>query len=142
MTPLLIADEAKRLAALRALDLLDTPAEAEFDRVTRLAAQFFQVPIVLVSLIDHDRQWFKSCFGMAAAETPRDVAFCNYTILSEALMIVPDATQDSRFRNNPFVTGDPHIRFYAGAPLVTSDGFAIGALCLVDYAPALRPERP
>ena len=129
------ADEARRLAALRALDVLDTEPEAIFDRLTALAAQTFQTPVALVSLIDAERQWFKSCVGMDASETSRDVAFCDHTIRQARTMLIPDATADPRFRDNPLVTGEPYIRFYAGAPLTSPDGYRLGSFCVVDYRP-------
>lgn len=126
-------DEARRLAALRALDVLDTEPEAIFDNLTALAAQTFRTPVALVSLIDAERQWFKSCVGMDAGETARDVAFCDHTIRQARTMLIPDATADPRFRDNPFVTGEPFIRFYAGAPLTSPDGYRLGSFCVVDY---------
>lgn len=130
-------DETERLNLLHALDLLDTPAEPVFDRITRLAAQILNVPIALVSLVDTDRQWFKSRVGLEATETPREVAFCAHAIMQTAPMIVPDAMQDVRFKSNPLVTGDPNIRFYAGVPLRTAGGLAIGTLCAIDSKPRL-----
>ncbi len=128
-------DEVQRLNVLHALNLLDTPAEAVFDRITRLAAQVLNVPIALVSLVDADRQWFKSCAGLDAVETPREVAFCAHAIMQAAPLIVADATQDVRFSANPLVTGDPNIRFYAGVPLRSAGGLAIGTLCAIDSKP-------
>lgn len=128
-------DEAGRLEALRGLSLLDTPASDAFDQITRLAARLFGTPIAAISLVDERRQWFKSRLGLAATETPREHAFCHHTIRSREIMVVPDATRDSRFRHNPLVLGEPHIRFYAGAPLVTADGHAIGSLCVIDHKP-------
>jgi len=128
-------DEARRLAALRALDVLDTEPEAIFDNLTTLAAQTFRTPIALVSLIDAERQWFKSCVGLAAGETSRDVAFCDHTIRQARTMVIPDATADPRFRDNPLVTGEPFIRFYAGAPLISPDGYRLGSFCVIDYVP-------
>lgn len=125
-------DETQRLAALRSYRVLDTAPEAEFDDLTRLLARHFGVPTVLVSLIDESRQWFKSRFGLDIAETPREMAFCAHTILDDRPLIVCDARCDPRFRDNPFVTGAPHIRFYAGAPLITSAGLRLGSLCLID----------
>lgn len=130
------ADEAARLGALRELALLDTDAETRFDRLTRLARDLFGVPIALVSLVDEDRQWFKSRQGLPAPETPREVSFCAHAILEEReVFVVPDATRDDRFADNPLVTGDPDIRFYAGAPLSTSDGHQVGTLCVIDRSP-------
>jgi PAS domain S-box-containing protein len=134
-------DEAGRLAALDAYDVLDTLPEPAFDRIVRLAARLLDVPIALISLIDAERQWFKAKYGIDAPETPRASAFCHHTILGDDLMVVPDAAQDDRFRANPLVTGNPHIRFYAGAPLVTSDGFALGTLCAIDRAPRQMSQR-
>jgi PAS domain S-box-containing protein len=128
-------DEARRLEALRNLNILDTPAEERFDRITRLAQHLFHVPIALVSLIDKDRQWFKSRQGLEAHETPRDLAFCAHAILGPETMVVPDARLDPRFQANPLVTSDPNIRFYAGRPLATLDGSRVGTLCLIDNQP-------
>ncbi|MDX1738305.1 MAG: ATP-binding protein, partial [Alphaproteobacteria bacterium] len=130
--------EAARLLALEEYDILDTAAEEAFDRLTKLASTFYQSPIALVSLIDRDRQWFKSRLGLAASETPRDIAFCHHAIQEDKPFIVPDASKDDRFANNPLVTGDPDIRFYAGAPLKTPEGYKIGTLCIIDREP--RPE--
>lgn len=130
------ADEAARLGALRELAILDTPAEARFDRLTRLARDLFGVPIALVSLVDEDRQWFKSRQGLPAPETSREVSFCAHAILAERdVFVIPDATRDERFADNPLVTGAPDIRFYAGAPLSTSDGQQVGTLCVIDRSP-------
>ena len=134
-------DEAKRIAALMQCGVLDTEAEQDFDDLTRLAADLLNVPIALVSLIDRDRQWFKSKVGLDACESGRDVAFCSHAILGEDLFVVPDATRDERFHDNPFVTDPPHIRFYAGAPLRSADGFNYGTLCVIDNRPReLRDE--
>jgi phosphoribosyl 1,2-cyclic phosphodiesterase/DNA-binding response OmpR family regulator len=129
------ADEGRRLAALRELSILDTPAEARFDRVTRLAAAALDVPIALVSLVDKDRQWFKSCFGLNARETPREVAFCAHVVHQREELIVPDTLLDDRFADNPLVLEEPRIRFYAGAPLMVEDGSCIGTLCVIDTRP-------
>lgn len=134
---MLAKDEVGRLAALRELGLLDSPASEAFDRIIRLASRLLDVPVALVSLIDQDRQWFKSRVGLAVAETPREHAFCAHTITSAEVMVVPDATQDARFSANPLVLGDPNIRFYAGAPLITREGFGIGSLCVIDTEPRL-----
>jgi PAS domain S-box-containing protein len=137
--PLLAPEvEEKRLAALQETGLLDSAPEAAFDRITRLASRLFEVPICLVSLVDRDRQWFKSCFGLGVSQTPRDQSFCAHAVASSSLLIVPDATKDARFADNPLVMGEPKVRFYAGAPLRTRAGFDLGTLCLIDTRP--RPE--
>ena len=128
-------DESLRLSALCALNLLDTPAEARFDRFTVLATSALGVPIALVSLLDAERQWFKSRQGLDAAQVPRSIAFCRYTIEAEGTFIVPDASQDARFADSPLVQGNPFIRFYAGHPIRTIDGFAAGTLCVIDTKP-------
>jgi GAF domain-containing protein len=129
------ANDAQRLAALHHCELLDTVDEEAFDRITRLAQQLFSMPIVLVSLVDAERQWFKSKQGLEASETPRNVSFCGHAILGDEILYVPDSHQDPRFADNPLVTAPPHVRFYAGAPLHSPDGFAIGTLCLIDHQP-------
>lgn len=129
------SNETERLRALKALSLLDTPAEERFDRVVRFAAEQLDMPIALVSLIDRDRQWFKARFGLDATQTGRDISFCGHAILQDDLFIVEDAQQDARFADNPLVTGDPHVRFYAGAPLSAEGGERIGTLCLIDRVP-------
>lgn len=128
-------DEIERLEALRAYDVLDTPNEGSFDALTRLAARLFRSSIALVSLVDEDRQWFKSAHGLAAEQTPRDQAFCTYAIMEDAPMIVLDATLDDRFSDNPLVTGEPGIRFYAGAPLITPQKKRLGTFCVIDTEP-------
>jgi signal transduction histidine kinase len=128
-------DEVERLRVLRDLDVLDTAAESDYDDVVTLAAQICGVPMSLVSLIDADRQWFKARIGLDATETSRDVSFCAHAILGKDLMVVPDAATDARFADHPAVTQTPGVRFYAGAPLVTTDGFALGTLCVVDATP-------
>ncbi len=135
MTAPLPSNEAERLQALHQLDILDTPPEAAFDRITRLAAQLFEVPIALVSLVDRDRQWFKSCYGLDTRQTDRELSFCAHAILHDEVFVVPDATQDARFADNRLVTQTPNIRFYAGAPLKSRDGFNLGSLCIMDTAP-------
>jgi EAL domain-containing protein (putative c-di-GMP-specific phosphodiesterase class I)/GGDEF domain-containing protein len=127
--------ETHRLHALHATGLLDTRASESFDRITRLAAALFGVPIGLVSLVDQDRQWFKSCVGLEASQTAREHAFCDHTIRTAEVMVVEDALQDPRFADNPLVTGEPGIRFYAGAPLLLSSGQALGSLCIIDRLP-------
>jgi GAF domain-containing protein len=127
--------ELERRAALGSYQVLDTSPEPAFDRIVRLAALLLDVPIALISLIDAERQWFKSRYGLEAPETPRALAFCDHAIRGSDVMIVPDAGKDPRFRDNPLVTGDPNIRFYAGAPLVTPGGFALGTICAIDRTP-------
>ena len=126
--------EHARLAALAALQILDTPAETRFDRYTRLAAMTFGVPIALVSLVDLDRQWFKSRTGLDAQQTPRSISFCSHTVQAREMLVIEDAALDPRFAGNALVTGAPHIRFYAGQPIY-SDGEAVGTLCIIDRAP-------
>lgn len=127
-------NEILRIKSLHDLAILDTPREQSFDDVAHVAMQLCDVPIAVVSLIDTDRQWFKSCIGLDGEETSRDIAFCAHAILTpEDVLIVEDATKDYRFADNELVVGPPYIRFYAGAPLVTEDGFALGTLCVVDY---------
>jgi phosphoribosyl 1,2-cyclic phosphodiesterase/FixJ family two-component response regulator len=125
-------DEDRRLASLRELRVLDTDPEERFDRITRIAAAVFDVPIALVSLVDKNRQWFKSCYGIGAKETPRDVSFCAHVVYNRETMLVPDALVDPRFADNPLVVDEPRIRFYAGCPLLLADGSCVGTLCLVD----------
>jgi diguanylate cyclase (GGDEF)-like protein/PAS domain S-box-containing protein len=128
-------NEAERLRALERYHVLDTPREEAFDRLTRLAARIFDAPMALVTLIDEDRQWWKSCVGVDGEGTDRDVAFCSHAILSNEPLIIEDARLDPRFADNPFVTGEPGVCFYAGVPLATGDGFNLGAFCVVDTRP-------
>lgn len=127
--------EATRIGTLRALDILDTAPEERFDRLTRLAKRLFGVPIALVSLVDANRQWFKSCVGLSANETSREISFCGHAILGDEILQIPDALLDERFFDNPLVVGDPHIRFYAGCPLKAPNGSRLGTLCLIDVKP-------
>lgn len=129
------SNEEARLAALRALDLLDSKPEREFDDIVELARALFGVPIALVSLVDAHRQWFKARAGLDATETPRDVSFCGHAINRDEALIVPDATEDPRFHDNPLVTGGPEIRFYAGMPLRLPGGERIGTLCVIGSEP-------
>jgi PAS domain S-box-containing protein len=128
-------DEADRLEALRGYEILDTPPEENFERITRIASRVLKSPMCLVSLVDTDRQWFKSKHGLDADETPRNVAFCAHAIMEDEVMVVPDATKDPRFRDNPLVLSDPKVRFYAGAPLKSWSGHNIGTLCVIDQKP-------
>lgn len=138
--PPLLPNEAERLAALRDLRILDTAPEAHFDAVCRTAAALFSVPMTSIALIDSDRQWFKAKCGVTADGTSRDVAFCAYAILSDDALVVEDATADPRFAHNPLVTGEPGIRFYAGAPLVVRSGIRLGTLCIIDTKPRTFSE--
>jgi len=130
-----IADEAGRLKALRKYRILDTKPEQAFDDLTLLASQICGTPIALISLVDEDRQWFKSRVGLQVQETSRSVSFCSHAIQQQGIFLVPDALDDARFRDNPFVRGNPHFRFYAGKPLMTPEGDALGTLCVIDYLP-------
>lgn len=127
--------EQERILVLEATKLVDSPASEEFDRITRLAAALFQAPISLVSLVTHDRQWFKSKVGLDASETEHEAAFCSHTIRTTNVLVVQDATMDQRFQLNRLVLGEPGIRFYAGAPLITQSGHALGSLCIIDTKP-------
>ncbi len=129
------SDESQRLKTLASYAVLDTAPEVAFDDFPYLASRALEVPIALISLVDEHRQWFKSKVGLDASETPRDWAFCGHAILQSDVMVVEDATQDPRFAGNPLVLGEPHIRFYAGCPLITSDGQALGTLCVIDRQP-------
>lgn len=127
--------EERRLKVLQSFKILDTPHEERFDRLVRMATRIFGSPIALISLVDRDRQWFKAAVGIDATETPRAVSFCAHAIKQRGVFVVADAQGDERFATNPLVTGDPNIRFYAGAPLVTSDGEALGTVCVIDQNP-------
>ena len=128
-------DDEMRLEALRSLDILDTPAEERFDRLTRLARRLFDVPIALVSLVDQDRQWFKSAAGLDVRETDRDLAFCAHAIHGDDVFIVSDARHDERFADNPLVVGPPHIGFYAGCPITDMEQRKMGTFCIIDRRP-------
>ena len=128
-------NEAERLAALYELLILDTPPEERYDKIARFAADEFDVPIVLVSLLDTNRQWFKASVGTDLCETAREYSFCSHVILRDEILVIPDAQDDPRFADNPMVVGPPHIRFYAGAPLATAPGIRLGTLCLIDRRP-------
>ncbi|MFC4170785.1 GAF domain-containing protein [Microvirga sp. GCM10011540] len=127
--------EEERLTALLETGILDTASDPAFDAITGEAQRHFDVPMCLVTLLDRDRQWIKSAQGICLPETPRDIAFCNYTILSDEVFVVEDARADDRFKSNPAVTGDMGIRFYAGAPLIYMKNIRLGALCLLDTKP-------
>jgi anti-sigma regulatory factor (Ser/Thr protein kinase) len=131
----MVNDETARLAALRRYRILDTEPEQAFDDLTLLAAQICETPIALIALLDDRRQWFKSRLGTSATETARSVAFCAHTIQQDDMFVVPDTLADARFRENPLVVGEPGVRFYMGAPLITHDGHALGSLCVLDRVP-------
>ncbi len=137
-----LKNEKKRLDVLWQYEVLDTVPEAVFDDLTELAAHICEAPIAMMSLVDEDRQWFKAKVGTTVSETSRDFSFCAHAIKQTGLFIVPDATKDKRFAKNPLVISDPKIRFYAGAPLITPDGYALGTLCVIDKVPReLRPDQ-
>ncbi|MEG3127526.1 sensor domain-containing diguanylate cyclase [Pantoea cypripedii] len=131
--PALPADESDRLAQLRALNILHTPAEERFDRLTRLARRLFGVPVALVSLLEEDHQWFKSIAGKSGETAPRNTSFCGHAILQDDVMVIENALEDDRFYDNPLVTGENPVRFYAGCPLRTPAGAKVGTLCIVDH---------
>lgn len=133
--PPIPVDEDLRIEALHALDILDTPPEERFDRHTRLAAALLHAPISLITLIDSDRQWFKSCFGTCLEQTPREVSFCAHAVAARATLVISDMLLDARFREHPLVVSDPHVRFYAGAVIYAPGGQPIGTLCVVDTRP-------
>ncbi|BAP46091.1 GAF sensor-containing diguanylate cyclase [Pseudomonas sp. StFLB209] len=136
-------NEAARVSFLERLQILDTPREQAFDRVTRIAATLLNAPIALGSLVDRECQWFKSAVGLEATQTPRNVAFCAHALLVEEALVVPDTLADERFADNPLVSGPPFIRFYAGIPLRLGNGLSLGTLCVIDSRPRqLAPEQP
>jgi GAF domain-containing protein len=136
------ANDKQRLKILWQYEILDTVPEEVFDDLTELAAIICEAPIAMITLVDEKRQWFKSKVGVTVSETSRDISFCGHAIKHSELFIVPDATLDKRFSANPLVIAEPKIRFYAGAPLVTPDGYALGTLCVIDKVPReLRPEQ-
>ncbi|WP_077530323.1 diguanylate cyclase domain-containing protein [Vreelandella utahensis] len=128
-------DEWRRLETLQSLNILDTPSEDRYDCVTRLARQLFSVPISLVTMVDANRQWFKSCAGLSTRETPRRVSFCGHAILGDEVFVIPDTRADERFMDNPLVVDEPYIRFYAGCPYRAPDGSNLGTLCIIDRKP-------
>ncbi len=128
-------DERERLTTLQSLNILDSPADERFDRITRLAQRLFDVPIALVSLVDENRQWFKSCAGLDASETGRDISFCGHAILGDDMFVINNAIEDERFADNPLVLDNPNIRFYAGYPLKAANGHKLGTLCIIDEKP-------
>jgi GAF domain-containing protein len=129
------SNEAERLKALAEYEILDTDAERHYDDITFIASTICGVPISTMTLIDKERQWFKAKVGLESKESPREQAFCGFTILQTAPLVVADAQKDERCAKNPLVTGDPKIRFYAGVPLINPQGFALGALCVIDRKP-------
>ncbi len=133
-------NERERIEALKSYEILDTLPEEEYDALTNLAAYICQVPVTLITLIDEHRQWFKSKVGIALQETSRSISFCQYAIMGDDILEVPDLKKDVRFENNPFVAGEPHIRFYAGTPLIMPDGFKLGTLCVIDTVPKKLTE--
>ena len=144
LKPRIVASEEERVHELYSLNILDSPLDERFERITRLAKQLFNVPVAAISLIDERRQWFKSVQGLDTfplTETPRDISFCAYAILQDDIFIIPDTSKDSRFKNNPFVTGEAHVRFYAGFP-ISSNHHKLGTMCIIDTKPrTFTPEQ-
>ena len=141
IAPATPTNESERVAALHEAAVLDTAPEEDFDSIARLAATICDTPIARVSLVDSDRQYFKSCVaGGAMAGTPRDISFCGHAIIGRDIFEVCDAVQDDRFADNPLVAQQPHIRFYAGAPLITPDGYRLGTICAIDVRPRRLSE--
>ncbi|MCD6045147.1 MAG: metal-dependent hydrolase, beta-lactamase superfamily [Gammaproteobacteria bacterium] len=130
-------NEKARLSALHGLNILDTEQEERFDRITRLATALFRVPVAMISLVDMDRQWFKSAQGIAVKETPRDISFCSHAVYENKTLVINDTTLDNRFADNHLVVAEPHVRFYAGAPLILKEGYCVGALCIADTRPRI-----
>ena len=130
-----VGDEAARLAALNSYHILDTQAEPQFDKIVQAAAGVCETPIALVSFVDEDRQWFKARHGLEVDETAREISFCSHAIRDDEMMVVNDARNDERFADTPLVTGEPYIRFYAGAPLIASSGHRLGTVCVIDREP-------
>ena len=134
-TPIPVQNDAARVAALQKYAILDSEPEQAFDDLVLLASFICNTPIAMISLVDEDRQWFKSKVGVSVSETPREIAFCNSAIRQPDVFVVPDTLSDERFRNNPLVLSEPKIRFYAGAPLINEEGYALGTICVVDETP-------
>ncbi len=134
------ADEKERLAALYRLNILDTPPEDRFDRITHLATRLFKAPIATLTLVDSNREWFKSCQGLDEKQNDRAISFCGHAVLSDNIFIIPDALKDPRFADNPLVVGEPHIRFYAGIALFSADNYRIGTFCIKDRKPRFLSE--
>ena len=135
VAPMAVRNESARIAALQKYAILDTEPEQAFDDLVLLASFICNAPIALISLVDQERQWFKSKLGLSISETPREIAFCAAAIRHPDVFVVPDTLNDDRFRNNPLVTSEPNIRFYAGAPIINEEGFALGTICVIDRTP-------
>lgn len=138
--PLIPDDETERLCSLYKLAILDTAPEQRYDFITEKVQNYFNVPIALISLVDDSRQWFKSSQGLDAKETPREISFCGHAINQNGIFFIHDTHEDVRFCDNPLVTSEPFIRFYAGAPIKTLEGYAVGTLCLIDTVPRIMTE--